>query len=117
MRRLSIAVAVMMFIAVGHASNNTFHGYYSGSELLEWCESDSVANQNACKAYIGGFIDTTAAYQGGRLMKPAICIPRGALTTQLEKVAIKGLNEKPEQLHLTASTLVFNIFYEAFPCD
>ena len=50
-------------------------------------------------------------------MNKEFCIPKNVGTTQLRKVVIKGLNENPERLHHSASSLVFNIFYEAFPCD
>ena len=50
-------------------------------------------------------------------MDKEFCILNSVDTSQLKKVFIKGANEIPEQLHLSASSIVWNIFAEAFPCD
>ena len=65
MRRLWIAIAVLMFTAVGHDGKaETVSGaYYSGDVLLEDCESESVAMKNACVGYLAGIIDVTIAYE------------------------------------------------------
>ena len=104
-----------MFATVGHAGKAEA-SYYSGSQLLEWCESDSVAMANACVGYLAGIVDITGTYDDWGKMNKGFCVPMGVYQSQLQKVAIKGLNEKPEELHLIASSLVFHIFRDAFPC-
>tara|TARA_Y100000385_G_C12943849_1_gene572395 strand:- start:407 stop:700 length:294 start_codon:yes stop_codon:yes gene_type:complete len=91
--------------------------FYSGSELLERCESDSAAKSNVCVGYLAGIDDITGTYDGWGDMDKEFCIPNSVDTSQLKKVFIKGANEIPEQLHLSASSIVWNIFAEAFPCD
>ena len=115
--KLWIASAVLMFAAVGHAGRAEA-SYYIGSQLLEWCESDSGTLQLGCAGYLAGISDVTETYDAwGLLRKRDFCTPQHVSLGQLQKVAIKGLNEKPEKLHLEASDLVANIFAEAFPCD
>ena len=113
--KIWMAIAVMMFAAVGHAGKAEA-GFYSGSQLLERCESDSGARLT-CVGFLAGIDDITDDYDAWGLMDPNFCIPAGVSLSQLRKVAIRGLNEQPEKLHLAASSLVHNIFVRAFPCD
>ena len=111
--KLWIAIVVLMFATVGHAGG----GYFTGDQLLGWCESESGEEQNACNAYLAGVVDTDSAYYSRSYMtSKGFCIPKSAMLRQLRKVAIKGLNEKPEQLHAGAAEQVFLIFRKAFPC-
>ena len=114
--KLWIAIAVLMLATVGHAGKAEAT-FYQGSELLERCESDIFAKQNVCIGYLAGISDITDDYDAWGFMDKYFCIPEDATLSQLQKVVIKGLNEKPEKLHMGASSLVFNIFLEAFPCD
>ncbi len=89
--KLWIAIAVMMFAAVGHAGK-TEANFYSGSQLLEWCESDSLDDLAVCIGYLAGVSDITNSYNRWGKMSKGFCIPEGANLGQLQKVAIKGLN-------------------------
>lgn len=118
--KLWISIVVLMFATVGHAGKAeavTVTSYLSGSQLLELCESGSVADQSVCTGYIMGIADITVTYDNWGRMTKSFCLPDNAQTNQLKKVVIKGLNEKPENLHLTASSEVSHIFRKAFPCD
>ena len=114
--RMWMAIALMMFAAGGYAGKAEA-GYYTADEILKYCEDERVAAANICTSYIAGINDITLNYETWGMMKPDFCIPKGATLGQLKKVVIKGLNEQPEKLHLSASSLINNIFYEAFPCD
>ncbi|MFP6801731.1 MAG: Rap1a/Tai family immunity protein, partial [Pseudomonadales bacterium] len=51
-------------------------------------------------------------------MEPKFCVPEGengVTAGQLRKIVVKYLNENPEELHLTAGSLVSNALNEAFP--
>lgn len=116
--KLWIAIVVLMFATVGHAGKAEAGAFYSGSELLEHCEGDMDLMLMSCNGYLAGISDTTSTYDDwGVLNKRNFCIPNSATLGQLQKVVIKGLNENPETLHLSASGLVVNILYKAFPCD
>ena len=57
-----MAIAVMMFAAVGHARE--LGGYFTGDDLLGWCESESLDARNACNAYLAGVVDLDGVYYG-----------------------------------------------------
>lgn len=116
MRRLWIAIAVLMITGVGHAGKAEA-SYYSADDLLEYCESDQVALRNVCAAYLGGLVDVTKTYGAWDMTNPDFCIPNGASLGQLARVVAKGLNAEPEKLHHGAASRIANIFYKAFPCD
>ena len=39
------------------------------------------------------------------------------ITGQIKKIVVKYLNDNPENLHNTASSLVQVALFEAFPCE
>ena len=116
MRRLWIAVAVLMFTAVGHAGRAEA-SFFSGTDLLEACESDQPSTHNVCMGYIAAIDDMHVTYAHWGFKDKEICVPDGVDTGQLRRGAIKGLNEKPEKLHKDAAPLVYFIMRSAFPCD
>ena len=115
--RMWMAIAVMMFAAVGHAGKAEATSYFNAAELLEECESATAADVYGCTRYIAGMADMTTVYVAWGEINEKFRIPERVTLGQLRKVVIKGLNEVPEELHLQASSLVFNIFAKAFPCD
>ena len=116
MTRQWIAIVVLTCATVGHAGKAEA-GYLFGSDLLERCESGGATGTGICNGYLAGIVDITLTYDAWGFMNKGFCIPKDVTLSQLQKVAIKGLNERPEKLHKDASSLVANIFYEAFPCD
>ena len=116
--KIWMAIAVMMFAAIGHAGTAEDGGrFLNGSKLLGWCESDSLHDQGACSGYVAGLSDITSTYEGSGLLDPLYCHPEGVTVGQLKKVVIKGLNERPEILHEGAAGLVAVAFMKAFPCN
>jgi hypothetical protein len=112
----AVVLAVMMPLSA--QSRAEFGMYLSGSDLLQKCESDSVAESNTCDGYILGILDFQEALVGwSRLDEPIFCTPDSALSGQPIKVVIKYLNEHPEKLHLAASGAVTNALGIAFPCS
>ena len=111
-----IAIAVMMFAAVGHAGKAEAQ-YLDGNALLGLFESDSVYEQGMCRGYLIGLDDVVTVYDYWDKLSTSFCVPDTVKSSQLQKVVIKGLNDKPEELHLAAAGLVHNIFLDAFPCD
>ena len=116
--RIWIAIVVLMFAVVSHASKASESSVYvSAAKLLDLCESDSVTDQGICVGYLMGIHDVTNDYDTAGLMSKYLCKPTGVQSPQLQKVVIKRLNEKPEDLHLTTAGEVALILYEVFPCD
>ena len=117
MRTLWMTVIGVVFTVAGSYTEAQITFFYTGSQLLEWCEGDTSIDDHLCRGFIVGTSDMTSAYVGWGNIEQDICIPSGAFPKQLKKVVIKGLNEKPEELHVAAAYLVRNVLYEAFPCD
>lgn len=116
--KLWIAIMVLMLATVGHAGRAVAGGkFFTGSKLLEWCESDSPDEQGACFGYVAGLSDITDTYEGSGLIDTLYCYPEGVTLTQLQKLVVKSLNERPEVLHQGASGLAAVAFMQAFPCD
>tara|TARA_B100001121_G_C18376157_1_gene473996 strand:+ start:134 stop:409 length:276 start_codon:yes stop_codon:yes gene_type:complete len=84
--------------------------YLDGSVLLGLCESDSVYEQGMCRGYLIGLDDVVTVYDYGDKLSTSFCVPDTVKSSQLQKVVIKGLNDKPGELHLAAAGLVHNIF-------
>ena len=116
MRMLWVAAAVVAFTVAGGVKKANAY-YFDGSKLLEHCESDDASQYSVCIGYLMAFADTTDRYVAWGAFDKRICPPPTMITSQLEKVVIKGLNEAPELLHNDASGLVHNILVTAFPCD
>lgn len=85
-------------------------------ERLWMCESGVPKLQDHCEHYIMGVFDALET-QEDWLQIGGLCKPLGVGSRQLEKVVIKGLNERPEVLHLRAASLIMNVIQDTFPCD
>ena len=117
---VGIVAALLLFSALlfgERAEADTSAGFFAGSKLLEFCESDGVHLQTTCDGYIAGVADITDAYESIGVLEPLYCQPRNVTLNQLRKVVIKSFNESPETLHEGAAGLVVLAFINAFPCD
>ena len=80
--KIWMAIAVMMFAAVGHAGKAEAR-YLDGNALLENCEGESAADKTTCYGNLMGIEDTVDLYYNlGRLNK-GWCIPDGVSAGQL----------------------------------
>jgi len=87
---LAVCVAVGM---VTPAMTEDFVG--TGAWLAENCSQKSVNWKSGyCLGYISGVAD--ALHQKGEI----VCIPPGATGAQITKIAVKYLDDHPENLHL-----------------
>lgn len=99
--------------------------YFSGNDLMSYCEADTIASKNICTAYVAAISDDISinrvifprASSDGYFAFNDVCLPDGAGSIQLEKVWTKWANEQPEELHLAAAGLVTEAFAKAFPCQ
>jgi len=98
--------------------------FYTGNELLERCEArfsdDTAANiskANTCFGYVVSVSDIHDTYVGFKLMEQLWCMPENLEGLQLVRIVTKYLQDAPEDLHNTASSLVSNALISAFPCE
>jgi hypothetical protein len=89
--------------------------FYTGSELLERCESKSPYLLGVCFGFIVG-VGSGFDCEQLLLGRFAFQAPDGATAGQIKKIVVKYLNEHPENLHLPAAPLAAAALSKAFPC-
>jgi len=106
-----ITIAAMSVISPANA------GYYmSANKLLSLCESDSVADQNVCVGYVLGVTDAAQMLDLEANMR-RYCLPKNLTSSQLEKTAVKHMNDNSQQLDKSASYYILVSLRKAFPCE
>jgi hypothetical protein len=98
-------------------SMGTQGAWTSGGQLLEACEKEDFFSKGDCFGYISGTLDSYEMAAGRKGFTIRHCIPEGVTKGQMKKIVMKYLNENPEKLHFTASSLVLTGLREAFPCE
>jgi hypothetical protein len=68
-----------------------------------------------CMAYIGGSLDVIRLFTNNP-SSPVFCEPPGVTLEQLIAMTVKYLNDRPQQLHFNAASLIRNMLIEYFPC-
>jgi hypothetical protein len=122
-----LITALLLTVLIPATSFARTASYENGNSLLAKCEnkkigkqtmqkiSDGTMNKGICFGYLTGISDAHGAEVSWGLTEPRFCSPKGVIRGQLVKVVIKYLNERPETVHLSASSLVNNALYLAFP--
>ena len=117
MKRLLLAVVLV----VGSQGVVAAGPFYTGNTVLEWCNAFVNAieptKSGGCLGYVAGIAGANETFVGWGYMQPLWCIPEGVDAGQLARVAVKFMEDHPESLHVTASSLVANAFGVAFPCE
>ena len=89
----------------------------SGNELLMYCESEDVLEEKLCSFYIAGVYEGNVFTSITDAQEMPHCVPKGVRTSQLARVVVKFLNQRPERLHDIAAGLVIEAIGDAFPCE
>jgi len=110
-------IKVVVFALVMTASMGVQGAWLTGGQLLEDCESENYFEKGSCTGYIEGVDDSAVTLAHWEGFAEYICPPEGVTSGQFRKVVVKHLNENPEKLHMTASSLVLKALSEAFPCE
>ena len=112
--RVLAFVAVMAMSAIGPAKAT----FLSGHELLSDCTSGVIFKEIRCEAYVMGIEDTIERLEAWeQLSKRKYCLPDTVPIKQLTGIFIEHANKYPENLKYSASSMVMNAFYVAFPCE
>ena len=127
MKRIVCAAALGWFM--GHTVPVYAEG--TGHDLLRQCAQavhsfDSAADPatinfmdaGRCIGQIDGFAGAAAFYESQEHAPGAICFPDGGLTVrQSVPLVIQYLEGHPEQLHESATILIFGAFLSNYPCN
>ncbi len=89
----------------------------NGNELYDWCTSSSGnAKTSFCLGFIMGVLDTITTMQATKQADRQVCVPRGVTPGQARDVLLAYLNQKPQERHVAAASLVWVSLHEAWPC-
>lgn len=121
MTRALCVVVVCAFVVCGAVGSALAYG---GSEYLKACnlyllgregvlypQADRSLKIGICMGYTEGVFGTAL-----QLDKRGVCASEEADSEQLIRIAMKYLENHPEQLHYGASSTILVAFREAFPC-
>jgi len=113
---------VVLLFSFNQARAVEAENFYSGNELLAMCEAylsetGSAAKGNTCFGYVAGIVDAHNTFVNLADLEQSWCPPENLDGSQLVRVVTKYLQGNPQQLHLTASSLVVNALILAFPCE
>lgn len=91
--------------------------FIDGNTLHAWCETaDGNAGRAQCLGYIESAVDTHETLVDWKRIPPKFCMPGNVALDQIRLVVVKNMNEHPEELHKSASSLVLRALNKAFPC-
>ena len=88
----------------------------SGNEWLSQCESSDVVIHIECLVYLEGLRDMYRHILNEGVPYQ-ICYPPNMTNGQVEKIMTKYLNDNPELLHFTFTSLFLNKMMMTFPCN
>ncbi len=97
-------------------------GFISGSQLLDYClqarDKERTASHEAgrCFGFISGVTDLHDILISEGIVKPSYCPPGNVSLIRMVNVVVEYLQQHPEDLHYSASSLVMAAYADAFPC-
>ena len=133
---LSLIVAAIVFPAVSYGEGSS--DLDTGNDLLNACEAliegpesisnsslqaklDWVSESEFCYGYIKGVVEWNGEYEKwleNVPIKPIFCIGENQVEiNQLVQIAIKFMNDHPEELNEKGITILNAAFSQAFPCS
>ena len=107
MKRALLAAAFSL-ISSSVTATDSVYAYYNGNDIITDCV-DGSSNFQSCIGYVMGIGDSLE-------LRELICRPGGITAGQLRNIALKHLENNPEDTHHPASYLLQNAFQEAYPC-
>lgn len=107
MRKL-FALLMLMSLSLPVYAN-----YVRGSFLLDSCKSLVQVSNALCGGFVLGVVD---ASRGKTWDGKLYCIPDEVRPGEIQTIILKWMEEHPEKLNLTASSLIQSALREAFPC-
>lgn len=91
-------------------------GFFTGGQLLDKCQRDSVPHQLACVFYIAGAVDASQTHHLlGDISQP-FCLDESLNVVNLRQVYVQYAHAHPGEMNLPATGAVLNSFIAAFPC-
>jgi len=113
---------VVLLFSFSQGGADLIQSLSDGNALLERCEAylsdtGSAAKGNVCFGYVTGVVDVHNVFVSNNEMNPFWCAPDGINSSQLVRIVTKYLQEIPEALHFSASSIIIFALRDAFPCE
>ena len=113
--RVALLVAVLVLALASAPSANAAANpiLVSGNDVKAFCHSESPRRQGVCFGFAIAVAEIVAIepVAGWRA-----CFPGEVTRGQYDHIMVKYLDDHPEKLHLTATSLAARAFAAAFPC-
>ena len=124
MKKTIFLLAIVALLAASPLMAAQMQTFKSGSKLLNECTPLLTQNKNttellfeaSCLNYIKGVFDMHQTLVARGKIELQICKPTDVDLGHLGRVIMKYLNENPQKLKITASSLILPALSEAFPC-
>ena len=138
MRKLILILMGTMVVFPAFSYGELSSAPDSGNDLLSACEAfiegpesisnsslqakiDWVSESEFCYGYIRGVVEWNRYYEKyleNIIFKPIFCIGDNQVEiNRLIQIAIKYMNEHPEELNKKGTTILESAFRQAFPCS
>lgn len=101
-------VAALMLVVLAVVCFPVRAQFYSGNELIQRMQSESVVDKMVALGFVAGVAD---AWDG-----ILVCPPENSTTGQTRDIALKFLILNPAKRHRPAAELVSEALGEAWPC-
>lgn len=127
MKKKHLFAAASILLSLQSNAESKKEDYYTGlphskevtaSTLHDQCRSKE--KKEACIAYLDGFYTGARAVDDAfdfNTQKRLMCIPKEVRNTQLIELAIKRLQDHPEERHLPAYDFLLYSAAVKFPCE
>lgn len=117
-----MVVLVLMLSLSGTAAAATTY-FKIGADLKDSCDATAAGEPNAstaeyllCLGYLQGVADTDATLAEWSDSPRQACVPQGITSSQLRRVFLDWIGERPDHLHFSAASLALTAFSESWPC-
>lgn len=114
MRAVLLVVALVLLVSAGADAQDESGHWMTGNELKAFCQDGPAFERGVCSGFAVAVADFTirAPVDTYRACIPVTQVTRG----QLRDIMVKYLDDHPELLHYTATSLAAKAFEMAFPC-
>lgn len=120
------AVALVVLLAAlppGAGAADTTAYFKVGDDLKASCDGTAAGEANAstaeyllCLGYLQAVVDTDATFSEWGDARRKACIPQGVTSSELRRIFLAWIGERPDFLHFSAASLALTAFAESWPC-
>ncbi len=111
--RVVLLVAALALVLVSTAASAQGKTAATGNQMMGLCHSAEAFGQGLC---VGFAMAVAGLASWLPYDAPAACFMETVTLGQLRDIMVKYLDDHPEELHYSATSLAAKAFAKAFPC-